>query len=98
MFKKQKKERITYPKGEFGILHDGAIVKIWAWTEPDENQPDEVITSQEIYFLYLFWYKIKHRRKSAWAFETDFIGFSKTKRGARKLRRKIKKDERKRIK
>ena len=74
-------------QGKYGLLHDGVIVKIRGWVDKDDLAANE---SQDIYFNYRFFDRIKQKRKTAFAFHTDFIGYSNSIRELKKLWRSVK--------
>lgn len=69
---------------KYGLLYDNTIVKIYDWSSSYDIYDRG---SQEIYFNYTFWYRLKTKfnKKNAWAYRKDFISFSNSKRKLRKL-------------
>lgn len=71
--------------GEYVLLYDKTIVKITAWCE--ECEP------REIYFAYRRWDRLKFKRKSAWVRETDIVGYGKTLKAIKRVRKLLKKEK-----
>ena len=71
--------KTNYDIFEYGRLYDKTIVRIHSWTScnccSDENQ--------ELYFNYT---RLFNKKKGAWAYKKDFIGFARTKKEAKKLK------------
>lgn len=67
--------------GEYGLIHDGAIVVIDSWTETKD-----ISFEQEIYFAYKPEDVVEFDRRTAWARHSDFIAFSSDKKVLEKER------------
>lgn len=75
-------------QGKYGLLKDGYIIKINGWTEMEEG--DE---TQDIYFSYRFIDRIKRRRKTAFAFNIDFLAYKDTVKELKKYWKEFKKNK-----
>ena len=71
--------RSDYDVFKYGLLHDKTIVNIHSWTDCDCCEDKE----QELYFNYT---GLLNKKKSAWAYKEDFIGFAKTKKKLKKIK------------
>lgn len=72
--------KYTLQKGRYGLIDDGIIVKILAWTDCD-------CCEQEIYFSYRFFDKLKFRRDVAWIHYGRFTAFANKVKTLKKQRK-----------